>query len=37
MYFSAQDKGQMAAMVFNWPEPDVDVIVVTGSFAGMPS
>jgi hypothetical protein len=29
MYFSSEDKGQMAAMVYNWPEPKVDVIVVT--------
>ncbi|KAI9021721.1 hypothetical protein CLU79DRAFT_752934 [Phycomyces nitens] len=29
MYFSAQDRGNMSAMVYNWPHPDVDVIVVT--------
>ncbi|GMH90526.1 hypothetical protein TL16_g11793 [Triparma laevis f. inornata] len=29
MYFSAQDKTNMAAMVYNWPQRDVHVIVVT--------
>ena len=29
MFFSAEDKGQMQAMVYNWPHDDVDVIVVT--------
>ena len=29
MYFSAEDKSQMAAMVYNWPQRDVHVIVVT--------
>lgn len=29
MFFSAQDKGQMAAMVHNWPQDDVQAIVVT--------
>uniref|UniRef100_A0A6B2LNW2 Malic enzyme N-terminal domain-containing protein n=1 Tax=Arcella intermedia TaxID=1963864 RepID=A0A6B2LNW2_9EUKA len=29
MYFSTQDIGQMNAMVYNWPQDDVDVIVVT--------
>lgn len=29
MYFSSQDRGEMAAMVFNWPHDEVDVIVVT--------
>ncbi|KAG0170308.1 Malic enzyme [Apophysomyces sp. BC1015] len=29
MYFSAQDRGNMSAMVYNWPHDDVDVIVVT--------
>ena len=29
MYFSAEDRGHMAAMVYNWPQNDVRVIVVT--------
>lgn len=29
MYFSAQDRGHMASMVYNWPQTDVHVIVVT--------
>lgn len=29
MYFSAADKGQFAAMVYNWPVDNVEVIVVT--------
>ncbi|KAG0341687.1 Malic enzyme [Podila humilis] len=29
MYFSSLDRGQMAAMVHNWPHEQVDVIVVT--------
>ncbi|KAI8639731.1 malic enzyme [Parasitella parasitica] len=29
MYFSSQDRGQMSAMVYNWPHDQVDVIVVT--------
>ncbi|KAI9239281.1 MAG: hypothetical protein BYD32DRAFT_411688 [Podila humilis] len=29
MYFSTLDRGQMAAMVHNWPQEHVDVIVVT--------
>ena len=29
MYFSAEDKSQMAAMVYNWPQRDVHIIVVT--------
>lgn len=29
MYFSSQDRGQMSAMVYNWPHDKVDVIVVT--------
>jgi len=29
MFFSSEDKGQMHAMVYNWHEPQVDVIVVT--------
>lgn len=29
MYFSVQDRGHMAAMAYNWPRNDVDVIVVT--------
>jgi Malic enzyme, N-terminal domain len=29
MYFSLEDKGEMKSMVYNWPEDDVDVIVVT--------
>jgi hypothetical protein len=30
MFFSAQDKGEMAAMCHNWPQDDVEAIVVTG-------
>ena len=29
MYFCEEDRGHMAAMVYNWPEKDVHVIVVT--------
>lgn len=29
MYFSSQDRGDMSAMVHNWPHDEVDVIVVT--------
>ncbi len=29
MYFSTADRGHMSSMVYNWPENDVDVIVVT--------
>lgn len=29
MYFSENDRGQMASMVYNWPQRDVRVIVVT--------
>jgi len=29
MYFTEQDRGQMASMVYNWPQKDVRVIVVT--------
>ncbi|KAG2502128.1 hypothetical protein HYH03_000618 [Edaphochlamys debaryana] len=29
MYFSAEDRGDMAAMVYNWPQADVQAIVVT--------
>ncbi|GLC77751.1 hypothetical protein PLESTB_000959100 [Pleodorina starrii] len=29
MYFSAEDRGDMAAMVYNWPQQDVQAIVVT--------
>eukprot|EP00877_Chromochloris_zofingiensis_P009541 jgi/Chrzof1/4840/Cz15g01060.t1_MME1[v5.2] len=29
MYFSAHDKGEMAAVAYNWPQPDVHAIVVT--------
>ena len=29
MYFTAQDKGHMSTMVYNWPSEDVDIIVVT--------
>mmetsp|Transcript_42799 Transcript_42799/g.103532 ORF Transcript_42799/g.103532 Transcript_42799/m.103532 type:complete len:645 (+) Transcript_42799:153-2087(+) len=29
MYFSEEDRGHMAAMVYNWPQHDVHVIVVT--------
>eukprot|EP00899_Mesostigma_viride_P007432 jgi/Mesvir1/16690/Mv15086-RA.1 len=29
MYFSAADKGHMRSMLDNWPEPEVEIIVVT--------
>lgn len=29
MYFSTDDRGHMAAMIYNWPQKDVKVIVVT--------
>jgi hypothetical protein len=29
MYFSAEDKGEMKAMVYNYPVDNVDVVVVT--------
>ncbi|KGN56672.1 NAD-dependent malic enzyme 1, mitochondrial isoform X1 [Cucumis sativus] len=29
MYFSAQDRGEMMSMVYNWPADQVDMIVVT--------
>jgi len=29
MYFSKEDRGHMAAMVYNWPNKDVHIIVVT--------
>jgi malate dehydrogenase (oxaloacetate-decarboxylating)(NADP+) len=29
MYFSGRDRGFMSSMVYNWPEDNVDVIVVT--------
>jgi len=29
MYFSVEDRGQMASMVYNWPQNDVAAIVVT--------
>ena len=29
MYFTEEDRGQMASMVYNWPHKDVHVIVVT--------
>jgi len=29
MYFTEEDRGNMAAMVYNWPQKDVQVIVVT--------
>lgn len=29
MYFTEKDRGHMASMVYNWPEKDVHVIVVT--------
>jgi hypothetical protein len=29
MYFSTADEGQFSAMIYNWPEKHVDVIVVT--------
>jgi malate dehydrogenase (decarboxylating) len=30
MYFSiGRDRGEMATMMYNWPSPDVDIIVIT--------
>ena len=29
MYFTEEDRGQMASMVYHWPHKDVHVIVVT--------
>ncbi|XP_024992847.1 NAD-dependent malic enzyme 59 kDa isoform, mitochondrial [Cynara cardunculus var. scolymus] len=29
MYFSAKDKGEMMSMIYNWPAPEVDMIVLT--------
>jgi len=29
MYFSAEDRGEMMSMVYNWPADQVDMIVVT--------
>ncbi|OWM83675.1 hypothetical protein CDL15_Pgr004105 [Punica granatum] len=29
MYFSAEDRGEMMSMVYNWPSEQVDMIVVT--------
>lgn len=29
MYFSADDRGNMAAMVYSWPQSDVSAIVIT--------
>lgn len=29
MFFSARDKGEMASMVYNWDNDDVDAVVVT--------
>lgn len=29
MFFSSQDKGQMASMIYNWPHNEVDAIVLT--------
>ncbi|OVA14098.1 Malic oxidoreductase [Macleaya cordata] len=29
MYFSAKDKGEMMSMIYNWPSPKVDMIVLT--------
>lgn len=29
MYFSAEDRGEMMSMVYNWPSDQVDMIVVT--------
>eukprot|EP01080_Neovahlkampfia_damariscottae_P009808 gene9808-2133_t len=30
MYFSiGRDRGEMATMIYNWPSPDVDIIVIT--------
>ncbi|KAM0015872.1 putative malate dehydrogenase (decarboxylating) [Helianthus debilis subsp. tardiflorus] len=29
MYFSAKDKGEMKSMIYNWPAPEVDMIVLT--------
>lgn len=36
MYFSAEDKGEMAHLMWNWPANEVDVIVVTdgGRYVG---
>lgn len=35
MFFSAQDKGEMAAMCHNWPQDDLEAIVVTGEHAAL--
>ncbi|XP_058764866.1 NAD-dependent malic enzyme 59 kDa isoform, mitochondrial-like [Vicia villosa] len=29
MYFSTKDKGEMMSMIYNWPAPQVDMIVLT--------
>lgn len=29
MYFSAEDRGEMSSMLYNWPADEVDVVVVT--------
>ncbi|KAK9076416.1 hypothetical protein SSX86_004750 [Deinandra increscens subsp. villosa] len=29
MYFSAKDKGEMMSIIYNWPAPEVDMIVLT--------
>lgn len=29
MYFSSADRGQMSTMVYNWPQDEVEVVVVT--------
>ncbi|QHO51378.1 NAD-dependent malic enzyme 59 kDa isoform [Arachis hypogaea] len=28
MYFSAKDKGEMMSMIYNWPAPEVDMIMI---------
>lgn len=29
MFFSAEDRGEMSTMIYNWPHEEVDAIVVT--------
>eukprot|EP01116_Phalansterium_solitarium_P022462 TRINITY_DN7431_c0_g1_i1.p1 TRINITY_DN7431_c0_g1~~TRINITY_DN7431_c0_g1_i1.p1 ORF type:complete len:595 (-),score=135.40 TRINITY_DN7431_c0_g1_i1:226-2010(-) len=29
MYFSSLDRGEIGAMVYNWPEKEVDIVVIT--------
>ena len=29
MFFTAKDKGEMAAMIYNWPSNDVEAVVMT--------